>query len=96
MAQINVHVRISVHSFNNALSLHDKQLEVLISDNGAGISEDNFKKIFDPFFTTKDPGKGTGLGLSIVFKVISNHKGSIEYHSELGKGTIVKILFPVE
>jgi len=68
---------------------------VKIKDNGEGISEENLQKITDPFFTTKDPGKGTGLGLSITYNVIQEHKGKIQFESELGKGTTVIITLPL-
>ena len=68
---------------------------IQIKDTGYGIRKENLSKISDPFFTTKDPGKGTGLGLSIVYNVIKEHKGIIEYNSELGKGTTVTITLPI-
>jgi signal transduction histidine kinase len=66
-----------------------------ISDTGCGIDEENILKITDPFFTTKDPGKGTGLGVSIAYKIIQEHNGKLEFQSEVNKGTIVKITFPI-
>jgi signal transduction histidine kinase/ligand-binding sensor domain-containing protein len=66
-------------------------VHVTITDTGNGIPEEHLNKIFDPFFTTKDPGKGTGLGLSIVFNIIEEHKGEIQYQSEVGQGTSVKV-----
>jgi len=67
-----------------------------IIDTGVGISKTNLKKITDPFYTTKDPGKGTGLGLSIAYRIIQDHKGKIEFQSELTKGTSVKINLPTQ
>lgn len=72
-----------------------KYLQIIIKDNGCGISEGNLKKIFDPFFTTKDQGKGTGLGLSTVYGTIEDHKGAVTVNSEVGKGTTFEILLPV-
>lgn len=69
-------------------------LIVKITDTGTGISAENLKKITDPFFTTKDPGKGTGLGLSISYNIIKEHRGLLEFKSEAGKGTLVKIVLP--
>jgi len=70
-------------------------LIISIADTGCGITQENLPKIFDPFFTTKDPGKGTGLGLSIAYKIILEHKGTIEYNSELGTGTTASIKLPI-
>lgn len=73
----------------------NKQLQIQITDNGCGISEENLSKIFDPFFTTKDPGKGTGLGLSITYNIIEEHNGNIKINSELYSGTTVIITLPI-
>jgi PAS domain S-box-containing protein len=72
------------------------KIQILITDNGHGISKEHINRIFDPFFTTREPGKGTGLGLSIVYNIITEHKGSIEIESEVGIGTRVKIDFPLK
>ena len=74
----------------------DKKSEVLvrITDSGIGIPTANLKKLTDPFFTTKAPGKGTGLGLSITYNIIKEHKGSLDFESEEGKGTTVIIRLP--
>lgn len=69
-------------------------VEIVISDNGCGIPEENLDKIFDPFFTTKKPGEGTGLGLSISYGIIKSHNGSIDVKSEVGKGTTFIIKLP--
>jgi len=66
-----------------------------ISDNGQGISADIVDKIFDPFFTTKEVGKGTGLGLSVVHGIVESHHGIIDVKSELERGTIIDVYFPM-
>ena len=68
---------------------------VTFTDTGSGIAPDHLGKVFDPFFTTKDPGHGTGLGLSIVYSIIESHCGTIEVHSEPGKGTEFFIHLPL-
>jgi two-component system, NtrC family, sensor kinase len=80
------------------LAKTDKKLvTVRIKDNGIGISPENQKKIFDIFFTTKPRGIGTGLGLAITREIIvDRHQGTIECHSEEGKGTEFIINLPVE
>jgi signal transduction histidine kinase len=71
-------------------------IAIRITDNGSGMSEEIREKIFDPFFTTKPVGKGTGLGLSISYQIIvEKHKGQMNCHSELGKGTEFYIELPV-
>jgi signal transduction histidine kinase/CheY-like chemotaxis protein len=64
-----------------------------VSDTGCGMAPDVQRKIFDPFYTTKFTGRG--LGLAAVLGIVRGHHGDIKVHSEVGKGTTVKILFPV-
>lgn len=71
-----------------------EEIEIHISDNGCGISEEHLSRISDPFFTTKDPGQGTGLGLSISYKIIEEHGGHVDVSSEVGKGTTFTIILP--
>jgi two-component system NtrC family sensor kinase len=66
-----------------------------ISDTGEGIAPDVLDKIFTPFFTSKEVGKGTGLGLSISHGIVEKHGGSIEVESEVGKGTLFTVHWPV-
>lgn len=69
-------------------------VKITISDTGKGIPKEHLEKIYDPFFTTKKLGRGTGLGLSTVFSIVQKHNGKIEVESEVGKGTIFKVLLP--
>ena len=59
--------------------------EIIITDTGQGIAQEDRDSIFNPFFTTKTGG--TGLGLSIVYRIIEDHQGTITVDSEPGKGT---------
>ncbi len=77
-----------------ATTITNDRIIVKIKDSGSGISPENLSRISDPFFTTKAPGEGTGLGLSITYKIIKDHGGSIEVHSDLGKGTEFVVLLP--
>ena len=64
-----------------------------VSDTGCGMSDEVKARIFDPFFTTKFTGRG--LGLSAVLGIIRAHKGAIAVDTAPGKGTIIRVLFPV-
>jgi two-component system NtrC family sensor kinase len=72
----------------------EKFLDVIVSDTGCGITEEDKKKIFDPFFTTKEEGKNVGLGLSVVYGIITRHHGTIDVESEPGKGSTFKVSLP--
>ncbi len=65
-----------------------------VSDTAGGIAPDTLTRIFDPFFTTK-ARMGTGLGLAITQSTVSAAGGSIDVHSELGKGTTFSVTLPV-
>ena len=67
----------------------DNAVDLIFTDTGCGIPEENLGKIFDPFFTTKPPGKGTGLGLSICHGIILRLGGQIAVTSQVGQKTIV-------
>ncbi|MFZ4620735.1 MAG: PAS domain S-box protein [Bacteroidota bacterium] len=64
-----------------------------VKDSGCGISEETLTRIFDPFFTTKFTGRG--LGLAAVLGIIKGHKGGLRIESEVGKGTLFEIIFPL-
>jgi signal transduction histidine kinase len=65
-----------------------------VEDHGEGIGRSQLKKIFEPFFTTKPPGRGTGLGLSICYAIVAEHGGRIEVDSQVGKGSVFRIVLP--
>ena len=69
-------------------------IEITIEDTGCGMSPEAVEHAFEPFFTTK--GSGTGLGLAIVKKIVDVHNGSIELESDVGQGTMVRILLPAD
>lgn len=60
---------------------YSTDFEIIISDKGCGIKEENMEKIFTPFFTTKEIGKGTGMGLPLVYGIVKMHKGQINVKS---------------
>lgn len=70
-------------------------IELEISDTGKGMSEEIRSQIFNPFFTTRKDSGGTGLGLSISYDIIKEHGAEFLCESKEGKGTVMKIFFPI-
>ena len=64
-----------------------------VRDTGSGMAPEVLSRIFDPFFTTKFAGRG--LGLAAVMGIMRSHKGGIQVNSSPGKGTSIRMLFPV-
>lgn len=68
-------------------------LTLSVADEGIGMAPDVARRATEPFFTTKGPG--TGLGLAMVHGFVEQSRGRLEIDSELGKGTTIRMLFPV-
>jgi signal transduction histidine kinase len=77
-------------------ALGAKNVQVKVGDTGVGIPRENLNRIFDAFFTTKGKVSGVGLGLSVTYGIVSQHRGSIDVESAVGKGTTFTINLPSE
>jgi two-component system, NtrC family, sensor histidine kinase HydH len=75
-----------------ATSVENDSVICTIEDTGCGIDNTYASRVFDPYFTTKNDG--TGLGLAMSAKIMEEHGGTIEFESEAGKGTTVKVGLP--
>lgn len=73
----------------------DGFVEITVSDNGCGISQQNLPKVFSPFFTTKPVGEGTGLGLAVCYGIINSMGGTMAVQSAEGEGTVFSVRLPV-
>jgi PAS domain S-box-containing protein len=94
--------RLSIAVANATLDRdqHDSEVEpgqyvlIAVSDTGHGMAPEVAARVFEPFFTTKGEEKGTGLGLSMVYGFVKQSNGHVEIHSEVDRGTTVKIFLP--
>ena len=68
-------------------------VEVAVSDTGAGMPPEVQARVFEPFFSTKGE-KGTGLGLAMVHGVVEQHEGRVHLDSQVGRGTTFRMTFP--
>jgi PAS domain S-box-containing protein len=75
------------------LSRRGEMAEITVGDTGKGISPENRQKIFQLFFTTR-PG-GSGIGLASTFRIVQLLNGSIDFTSEVGRGTTFRIELPL-
>jgi signal transduction histidine kinase/ActR/RegA family two-component response regulator/HAMP domain-containing protein len=81
-------------STQSARSDAHQQIVLEVIDTGVGMDEQTRRRCLEPFFSTK--GKlGTGLGLAMVYGIMERHEGNIEIESHPGKGTTVRLVFPV-
>lgn len=77
-----------------SLEVFDSHAEIIVQDNGPGMSPAVLERAFHPFYTTKS--KGTGLGLSISHRLITEHHGKIRLESTEGEFLRVRIHLPVK
>ena len=98
----NARVHTPVGTQINVEVIHlDKEVQVVVADNGPGLSEANREKIFERFYRV-DPSRqrtgneGSGLGLSIVDAVMRSHGGHVSVDSKLGEGSTFTLHFPLQ
>jgi C4-dicarboxylate-specific signal transduction histidine kinase len=80
---------VTIRSF-----LEANKVVVTVSDTGPGIPEELKSRVFEPFFTTKDRGEGTGLGLSISYRIIRDHRGTVELDNAETGGAVFRVTIP--
>ncbi len=76
--------------------LSGSNIEIKVSDNGAGIPPDVLPHIFDMYYTTKPEGEGTGMGLGIALTIAQEHGGNISIDSTINVGTTALVTLPID
>lgn len=84
-------IRVSIKT---TLQGDEKMARIEVEDTGSGIPEVDLARIFDPFFTTRSESGGTGLGLAISRNIVEDHRGYIEVHSQVDRGTLFVVSLP--
>ncbi|MEK7845567.1 MAG: ATP-binding protein, partial [Nitrospinota bacterium] len=84
--------REGVIEIKTFLDTGDKTVKIEVTDNGAGVPDENKDKLFLPYFSTKK--KGTGLGLAIANRIIADHSGLIRVEDNIPKGAKFVIELP--
>ena len=74
----------------------DGTLTINVSDTGCGIAPEDLPKVKKKFYKANLQARGSGIGLAVVDEIIKLHNGVFEINSELGVGTTVSIVFPIE
>lgn len=83
-----------IHLYTRAA---DDQVEIVVSDDGCGMTADDQARVFDPFFTNKSKHwRSTGLGLSAAYGIVAELGGRIEVTSEVGRGSVFAVHLPAE
>jgi two-component system sporulation sensor kinase A len=67
-------------------------LVLTVEDEGAGIPQEELPELCQPFHGSFP--KGSGLGLAIVHRIVTDYNGTIEFSSEVGRGTVVAVRLP--
>jgi two-component system, OmpR family, heavy metal sensor histidine kinase CusS len=84
-------------SIHISLSEHNNDFEVTVSDTGSGIAPEHLPRVFDRFYRAESSrsSDGAGLGLALVKSIVDLHGGSATIASEIGRGTTLKLTFPL-
>lgn len=71
------------------------KVQVIVSDNGVGISKQDLPRVKTKFFKANQTRRGSGIGLAVADEIITMHGGTLQIDSELGRGTSVSITLPI-
>lgn len=95
----SVKIQVSQRIITVSRAENQEVAEILVSDTGIGIPEEQIDKIFERYYRIESESshgyEGTGIGLALTKQLVEHHKGNISVESIVGKGTIFKIQFPM-
>ena len=77
-----------------SLKVDNKNVNIIISDDGCGISKNDLPRVREKFYKANNSVRGSGIGLAVTEEIIKLHNGDLKIESELGKGTTVTISLP--
>ena len=79
-----------------SLATNGSEMQLVVQDDGCGMTDDVIQHLFEPFFTRRRNGQGTGLGLSITYRIVEEHNGQIVPHSDgIGRGSRFTVTLPL-
>ena len=81
------------HTIKVVTALEGDRVSITVSDTGSGISPEVQRRLFTPFFTTKSAG--VGLGLAIAHRIVSDLGGTLDFITEVGKGSTFRVRLPI-
>ena len=80
-----------------SLVKQEDMAQLIVTDNGCGMTDEVKKHLFEPFFTSGKDAHGTGLGMSITYRIVDEHGGHIDVFSDgPGKGSSVTVRLPLD
>ncbi|MCE9545858.1 MAG: HAMP domain-containing histidine kinase [Planctomycetia bacterium] len=78
------------------LGIREGMAEIMVVDDGCGMTKEVLEHLFEPFYTRRRSGQGTGLGLSIAFRIVADHGGQMKAESEgPGCGSRLRVTLPL-
>lgn len=101
--------QVFINIIDNAIKYSDKDglvtieagksdndhIQIIVADNGCGISPQDLPKIKTKFYKANHTRRGSGIGLAVADEIVSMHDGTLEIYSDEGKGTTVVITLPI-
>lgn len=74
-----------------------QHVEMIVTDDGCGMTDEVMSHLYEPFFTSRETGQGTGLGLAITYRIVTDHDGRIDAESHgPGRGSTFRVTLPLE